>query len=52
MGVTFQKKEYEQIYPGGSRPEILYGSPIVHKPAINNCPEFRPILLAIETPTY
>ena len=36
----------------GSRPGILYGSPKVHKPVINNCPKFRPILSTIGTPTY
>ena len=46
------EKEYELIYPKGSRPGILYGSPKVHKPVINNCPKFRPILSTIGTPTY
>ena len=46
------EEEYELIYPRGSRPGILYGSPKVHKPAINNCPKFRPILSTIGTPTY
>ena len=41
-----------KIYPRGSRPGILYGSPKVHKPVINNCPKFRPILSTIGTPTY
>ena len=45
-------KEYELIYPRGSRTGILYGSPKVHKPVINNCPKFHPILLMIGTPTY
>ena len=46
------EKEYELIYSRGSRPGILYGSPKVHKPVINNCPKFCPILLTIGTPTY
>ena len=46
------KKEYDSIYPTGSRPGILYGSAKVHKPIIDNCPSFRPILSAIDTPTY
>ena len=46
------EKEYELIYPRGSRPGILYGSPKVHKPVINNCPKFRPILPTIGAPTY
>ena len=46
------EKEYELIYSRGSRPGILYGSPKVHKPVINNCPKFCPILSTIGTPTY
>ena len=46
------EKEYQLIYPRGSRPGILYGSPKVHKPVITNCPKFRPILLTIGTTTY
>ena len=46
------EKEYELIYPRGSRPGVLYGSPKVHKPVINNCPKFRPILSTIGKPTY
>ena len=46
------KKEYDSIYPTGSRLGILYGSAKVHKPIIDNCPSFRPILSAIDTPTY
>ena len=43
-------KEYEQIYPGGFRPSILYRSPKVDKSVINNRLKFRPILSAIGTP--
>ena len=46
------KKEYDSIYPTVSRPGILYGSVNVHKPIVDNCPSFRPILYAIGTPTY
>ena len=46
------KKEYDSIYPMGSRPGILYGSAKVHKPIIDNCPFFWPILSTIGTPTY
>ena len=46
------KKEYDSIYPTGSRPGILYGNAKVHEPIIDNCPSFRPILSAIGTPTY
>ena len=44
------EKEYELIYPRGFRPGILYGSPRVHNPVTNNCPNFRPILPAIGAP--
>ena len=33
-------------------PGILYGNPKVHKTGVNNTPKFRPILPAINTPTY
>ena len=36
----------------GSRAGWLYSSAKVHKPIIDNCPSFRPILSAIGTPTY
>ena len=44
--------KYELIYPKGSRPGILFGTVKVHKPVINNCRKFRPILSTIGTPTY
>ena len=43
---------YDKIFPCGSGPGILYGSPKVHKPVTDNCPKFRPILSTIGTPTY
>ena len=46
------EKEHELVYPRGSRPGILYGSPKVHKPVITNCPKFCPIMSMIGTPTY
>ena len=46
------EKEYELIYHRGSRPGILYGSPKFHKSVINGCPNFRPFLSMIGTPTY
>ena len=30
----------------------MYGSCKVHKASVGNCPPFRPILLALNTPTY
>ena len=41
-----------RIYPTESRPGVLYGSTKIHKPIIDNCPSFRPIISAIGTPIY
>ena len=46
------EKEYELIYPRGSRPSVLYKSQKAHKAVINNCPKVRPILSTIGTRTY
>ena len=48
----FSEKEYDSICPVGTTTEILYGNPKVHKTVVNNTPKFRPILSAINTPTY
>ena len=39
------------LKPVGTRPGIMYGLCKFHKD-IDNCPPFRPILSAINTPTY
>ena len=44
--------EFKSICPSGTHPGILYGQPKVHKTVINNIPQFRPILSAINTPVY
>ena len=46
------EKEFDSICSVGTMPEILYGNPKVHQTVINNTPKFRPILSAINTPTY
>ena len=46
------KKTYDKLCPVGSHFGILYGLAKDHKQLINNCPPFRPKLLAIGTPTY
>ena len=46
------EKEFDSICPVGTTPGILYGNPKVHKTVVNNTPKFRPILSAINTPTY
>ena len=46
------EKIYDKIFSLGSRPGILYGLPKVHKPVIDNCPKFCPILSATGAPTF
>ena len=46
------EKELDSICPVGATPGILYGNPKVHKTVVNHAPKFRPILSAINTPTY
>ena len=43
---------YKKILPVGCRPGIFYGRAKVHKPVMNNCPSFRPILDAVNAPSY
>ena len=38
--------------PVGTRPGIIFGLCKVQKDTIDNCPPFRTILSAINTPTY
>ena len=49
---NIDKSTYKSIKPVGSRPDILYGSGKIHKETRNGLPPFRPILSAIDTPTY
>ena len=46
------KEIYDKITPIGSQPGRLYGLCKVHKESINGQKPFRPILSAINTPTY
>ena len=46
------ENKYENLYPVGSRPGILYGRVKIHKLIKDGVPSFRPILSAIGTPTY
>ena len=46
------RDEYDKICPKGSRPGILYGTPKIHKPVVNNLLKFRPILSTVNTPRY
>ena len=45
--------DYEKIYPSGSSPAKIYGSPKMHKPFdSNSLPKFRPIVSSIGTYNY
>ena len=47
------KDKYDKICPKGSRSEILYDSPKIHKPVVNNLPKFQiPILAAKNISRY
>ena len=40
------------LKPVGTRLGIMHGSCKVHKKCVDGCPPFRPILSALQTPTY
>ena len=45
--------EYEKIYPSGSYPAKIYGSPKMHKPFdSNSLPNFRPLVSSIGSYNY
>ena len=46
------ENDFKSICPISTSPGILYDQPKVHKTVIKNIPQFRPILLAINTPVY
>ena len=46
------KKNYDNLYPLGLKPVILYGLGKIHKALEDGIPAFCPILSAIGTPTY
>ena len=43
---------YDKLAPTGSSPGVMYGLSKVHKPLVDGFPKLRPILSAINTPTY
>ena len=45
-------KTRKSFKPVGTRPAVMYGSCKVHKASVENFPPFRPILSALNTPTY
>ena len=46
------KRQYDYLYPIGSKPGILYGLGKVHKALVNGIPKFRPILSSLGTCSY
>ena len=46
------EKTRKSLKPVGTRQVVMYGSCKVHKASVGNCPPFRPILSALNTPTY
>ena len=49
---SMTEKTRKSLKPVGTRPGIMYSSCKVHKASLGNCPPFRPILSALNTPTY
>ena len=49
---SLTEKTRKSLKPVGTRAGIMYGSCKVHKASAGNCPPFRPILSALNTPTY
>ena len=52
MNAPLNRGEYEKLCPKGSQPSVLYGLSKIHKQTVNGIPKLRPILCAINTPTY
>ena len=49
---SMSKEMRKFVKPVGTRPGIMYGNCKVHKQQVDGCPLFRPILSALQTPTY
>ena len=49
---AFNEDTYLKLCPSGSRPGVMYGLAKVHKQLVDGFPKLRPILSAINTPTY
>ena len=45
-------KTRRRVKPVGNRPGIMHGSCKVHNECVDGNPPFRPILPALQTPTY
>ena len=46
------KEMHKSIKPVGTGPRTMCGICKVHKQEVDGCPPFRPILSALQTPTY
>ena len=46
------EKTRKSLKPVSSRPGVMYGSYKVYKASAGNFPPFRPVLSALNTPTY
>ena len=48
---SMTEKNRKSLKTVGTRPDMMYGSCKVLKASVGNCPPFRPILSALNTPT-
>ena len=49
---SMTEKTRKSLKPVGTKPGFMYGLCEVHKASLGVCPPFRPILLALNIPTY
>ena len=50
---TFNEIEYDKLYPSGSAPAHIYGTPKMHKfPSSDSFPKLRPIASSVGTFDY
>ena len=49
---SMSKEMPKSIKPVGSKPGTMYGLCKVYKQEVDGCPSFRPVLSALQTPTY
>ena len=49
---SMSKEMRKFVKPVGTRPGIMYGNYNEHKQQVDGCPLFRPVLSALQTPTY
>ena len=49
---SISKEMHKFVKPVGTRPGVMYGNCKVHNQQVDGCCSFRPILSALETPTY